>query len=260
MKKNWMITSWILLPAISLAQLTAEEEAKANNPLADVKALNFQNYYVPSLYDDADLKANTMLLRYAMPFAKGKILSRLTVPLATTPSGYNGSGKPTYTSGLGDINFFLTYTFSRPGAKLLFGAGPQLVMPTASNDILGAGKWQLGGALVLFTASKTLQLGSLITYQTSIAGDDDRSEVSLLIGQPFVIMQLGKGSYLRSTGLWNFNLENDSYNIPLGIGAGQVVKTGKTVLNIFLEPQFTLLHYGSGQPAIQIFGGINCQF
>jgi hypothetical protein len=31
-------------------------------------------------------------------------------------------------------------------------------------------------------------------------------------------------------------------------------------LNIFLEPQFTAVHYGAGQPVLQIFGGINIQF
>jgi hypothetical protein len=241
--------------------LSAEETAKANNPLADSKAINFQNYYVSSIYEDANLKANSMLIRYAMPFAKGKILVRVTLPLNTNPSGYDGLGHPTYGSGLGDLNFFATYTFSKPTSKMLIGLGPQVVIPTASSQYTGSGKWQLGGALVLFnTASPVFQWGSLVTFQASVAGQADRPNTSLLIIQPFGIFQLGQGAYLRSTALWSFNIQNNSYNVPLGIGAGHVLKVDKVVLNIFLEPQFTMLHQGVNQPALQIFGGINCQF
>ena len=48
-------------------------------------------------------------------------------------------------------------------------------------------------------------------------------------------------------------------NNPLGIGIGKVVKSGRSVFNIFFEPQFTILHNGQGYPAFQIFAGINLQ-
>lgn len=245
----------------SRAQVSDAEAAKANNPLADSKALNFQNYYIPSIYEDASMKANSMLIRYAMPFAKGKVLVRVTQPLNTNPSGYDAIQRPTYSSGLGDLNFFATYTLTKPNSKMLIGVGPQVVIPTATSPYTGSGKWQLGGALILFnTASRVFQWGGLITYQHSIAGQTDKPDASLLIVQPFGIFQLGKGAYLRSTALWSFNIENDSYNVPIGIGAGHVLKVDNVVLNIFLEPQFTVLHQGLNQPALQIFGGINCQF
>ncbi|MDO6760403.1 hypothetical protein Q4566_09360 [Tamlana sp. 2_MG-2023] len=255
----------LLAPVALVAQektgISSEEVAKANNPLANTKAFNIQNYYVGSIYDDSDLKANTMLLRYSMPLAKGKILLRATMPFSTLPSGYEATGTPKYSSGTGDFNFFATYTLSKPESKTLIGVGPQVVMPTATSTHTGAGKWQAGAALVIFnTASPVVQWGALITYQTSFAGDKDRSDVNLLIAQPFGIFQLGKGAYLRSTALWNFNIETESYNVPLGIGAGHVLKAGGTVMNIYLEPQFTMLHEGYGQPAFQVFGGLNFQF
>lgn len=266
MMKYSLFYSILLMVMLSASnvqgQALSEEEAKkANNPLADSKALNLQNYYVPSIYDDADLKANSLLIRYAMPFAKGKILVRATLPLSTNPAGYETDGTPKYGSGLGDLNFFATYTFSKPTSKTLLGIGPQVVIPTASNDFTGSGKWQLGGAFVIFnTASPVVQWGALITFQASVAGDANRASTSQLAAQPFLLFQLGKGNYLRSTALWSFNLKTDTYNVPLGIGAGHVLKVGKTVMNIFMEPQFTVLHEGRGQPALQLFAGINCQF
>jgi hypothetical protein len=242
------------------AGLSEEELKKANNPLANAKALNLQNYYVPSIYDNADMKANTMLFRYAMPFAEGKILTRFTLPFNTVPTGYDANGMR-YSSGMGDLNFFATYTFSKPAAKWLLAVGPQVALPTATSNNTGTGKWQLGGALVAFNASSAVfQYGALLTYQASVAGASDRADVSNLQMQPFLLFQLGKGSYLRSTGLWSFNLEANSYNVPFGVGLGQVAKVHKVVFNIFMEPQVTVLHQGAGQPALQLFMGINSQF
>ena len=257
-----LLISLLVISLSARGQGPSEEEVKkANNPLANTKALNLQNYYVPTLYDDPALKANTALIRYAMPFAGGKVLMRATLPLGTAPAGYSPSGSPRYSSGLGDLNFFVTYTFSKPDAKTLLGVGPQVVLPTASADALGAGKWQLGGAFVVFNASSpAFQWGGLVTYQTSVAGDEDRVSTALLVVQPILLFQLGKGAYLRSSALWNFNLYNNAYNVPLGLGAGHVAKAGNLLFNIFLEPQFTVLHEGAGQPALQLFGGINCQF
>jgi len=57
-----------------------------------------------------------------------------------------------------------------------------------------------------------------------------------------------------------FNLEDGSHNVPVGLGIGQVVPAGKTVLNVFGEPQFTVLSRGARQPELQILVGLNTQF
>jgi hypothetical protein len=65
---------------------------------------------------------------------------------------------------------------------------------------------------------------------------------------------------LRSASLWIFNIEKSTYNVPLGFGIGKVVKSGRTVFNMFVEPQFTIFHDGVGQPELQIFAALNMQF
>ena len=45
----------------------------------------------------------------------------------------------------------------------------------------------------------------------------------------------------------------------MGIGIGKVIPLGKTIVNMFMEPQYTLLHNGI-QPQFQLFAGINFQF
>lgn len=78
--------------------------------------------------------------------------------------------------------------------------------------------------------------------------------------QPFMFYQLGGGTYLRSAPIWAYNLHNDDYSMPLGIGIGQVIKQQKTVYNFFIEPQGSVADRGPGQPRWQIFAGLNLQF
>jgi hypothetical protein len=100
----------------------------------------------------------------------------------------------------------------------------------------------------------------LVTWQTDFAGDKDRTGTNFLTAQPVAILQVGGGYYVRSSGLWTFDFENDRYLIPFGVGAGKVLRVGRTVVNAFMEPQFSAYHKGSGQPALQLFCGINLQW
>jgi len=228
--------------------------AKANNPLANANALNFQNYFFPSLQGVPGASANALLLRPVI--VSGRQIVRATLPVQTSPTGLTS-----YASGLGDFSIFDAILITPQDAATMIGVGPLLVAPTATDDALGAGKWQAGAAGV---AVRPLPggslLGSLVTWQTDIAGDDDRADTNLLTAQLFLFFQIGGGFYVRSSGLMTFDLENDRYLIPFGIGAGKVFKIGRTVVNAFIEPQFSAYSKGSSQPQWQVFAGINFQW
>jgi hypothetical protein len=224
--------------------------ANANNPLANMVAFNIQNYWYAQLYD-TDATANTMWLRHARPY--GRWLMRASLPFGTAPRP-GGS-----ISGLGDFNVFMAYLMSDPDSPQQFGVGPLLAAPTASEDVLGADVWQAGAAAVYFNASSpVVQWGGLLTAQTDFAGDG--GDTGLAVLQPFLFLQFGKGTYWGTAPLWIFDLESGDYSVPLGCRLGKVVKAGHTVFNVFIEPQFTMLHDGAGQPEFQIFSGINLQF
>lgn len=262
MKKIFPI-SFVLV--FSISYLFAQEEhessaAQANNPLANMTALNFHNYYIPKLTDaPEDAYLNNAWIRFARPFSDGKLLLRISVPLNTVGMPGGISRTVNSTNGLGDINAFVSYNFiSKPNATV--GIGPNLTMNTASADALGSGKWQGGFAFVAFIVhSPVFQFGGLVTWQASFAGDDERNPTNGGAIQPFYFWQLSKGTYLRGAPIWFFDFENDGYAVPLALGIGKVVKVDNTVFNLFVEPQYSVLHKGT-QPQFQLFTGINLQF
>jgi hypothetical protein len=145
------------------------------------------------------------------------------------------------------LNVFAAYLIDTGNPAVSFGLGPQLTAPTASQDALGSEKWSAGLVNILFNVSSPkFQYGYLLSWQGSFAGDDNRDDVNLGAFQPFLFYQLGGGTYLRSTAVMAYNLENGDYSVPIGLGIGQVIPREKVVFNIFIEPQVSIADRGAG--------------
>jgi hypothetical protein len=261
----------LAVQAFSAGQLTAQEEspertqatakalAQSNDPLADLIGFNFNEYYASGLYD-RDAVANTLNMQGVFIPVRRHVhlyhLVRATLPVATVPEGAS-----TYASGFGDLVVQDAFKFSHPGAKTEFGLGPLLVIPTASSTSLGAGKWQAGfGVILVRLLAGGSVLGGTFTWQTSFAGDSSRERTSLATFQPDVALALGKtGYYISSTPIWTFDFENDRYLVPFSLGFGKVFMVGKTIVNVTMEPQFTVFHKGEQQPTVQLFFGLTLQ-
>jgi len=237
---------------------TQEQVQMANNPLAKANSIGFQNYYTPNLYGLEGMQANTFMIRPVV--VTPRMVIRATIPIMTSPVI---QANPV--SGLGDINIFGTYVWNIPKSYTDIGIGPIVVLPSATDSLLGAGKYQAGAAFILVQPlSKTVLIGTLITWQTSVMSANKKAEVrpstSLMNFQPFYVFQIGGGFTLKGTAVWMFDFSNGHYSMPIGFGVGKVMVSGKAIISMGLEPQFTFLHNGVGQPQFQLFAGLNIQF
>jgi hypothetical protein len=245
------------LAAVVSAQdeAAANDMAQANNALAYNRAFALHNYYIGEL-TGSDENANQFWLRLAQPFSIGETswLMRASLPINTYPV----QPELEHQTGLGDLNVLAAYLFDVGNPGITFGLGPQITMDTATDDGLGSGKWSAGVMNYMFNATlPTFQWAYLLTWQASFAGDGDRADVNVATFQPNAIFQLGGGTYLRSSAIMTYDFENDGYSVPLGLGLGQVLKRGKTIYNLFLEPQWTVADEGEGWPEWQVFLGLN---
>lgn len=254
------IRGCVFLLAFVASSAVAQEHQDvndANNPLTPKITINLQDYYVPSFADTpGHPTSNQFLLRGLIPSDLGGLpqLFRFTLPVATAPDVPTG-----YVTGLGDLTLMDIFILPKHG-DVTFGGGPLFVLPTATDESLGAGKWQVGAAGIAVAPQNWGLLAGLSTYQTSFAGSEDRKDVSLLTFQPIVNFNLKEGWYLRSSATWNFNLESGDSYIPVGLGIGKVMPLQKGItMNAFIEPQYTVWNQGSA-PRWQIFAGMNFQF
>src|SRR3984893_6111854 len=213
------------------------EVATANNPIAPMNAIYFQNYYAPTVYG---LPGSDNLLDVRTLLVSGRQIIRATLPIS---SGEDGNGNQQ--SGLGDFNVFDAFRVSPERSKDVVAVGPMLVAPTATNRALGQGQWQAGVAGVgVYSLSEGSLLIGILTWQHSFAGDHSQPGAQVVTFQPIVALSVGHGYYVRSSGICSFDLSNKRSVIPVGAGVGRVFRTRNVVMNAFIEPQVTAHHSG----------------
>jgi hypothetical protein len=143
--------------------------------------------------------------------------------------------------GLGDINpsFFLSPAKS---GKFIWGVGPTLTFPTATDSLLGSGKYSAGPAVVALTMQGHWVVGALANNQWSYAGWGDHDVNAMLI-QPFINYNLPHGWYLTSSPIITANWEADSderWTVPIGGGVGKIVHLGRLPLNLQLAGYYNV--------------------
>ena len=245
----------VFFAALAISAARADDTTNsANNPLTAKTTINLQDYYIPSFYGPLNSDANSLLLRGLVPLNVGGVqqLVRFTLPYSVNPSPEG------YADGLGDLTVFDLIVL--PTKPVLLAVGPLFVAPTATDRFTGAGRWQAGAAGAAVSMQSWGLVGALLTYQHSFADNFGRDATSLFTAQPIVFYNLPQGFYLRSSGVWNFDLQNNLGYIPVGLGVGKVMQIAKVTANFFVEPQYTVYHYGQQSPHWQIYAGMNFQF
>jgi hypothetical protein len=86
--------------------------------------------------------------------------------------------EPEETTGLGDIDISLFLTPAR-AVKWVWGVGPIVQFPTATDTALGTGKWSAGPTAVLVYVDGPWVNGILVSHLSSFAGSASRADVSL---------------------------------------------------------------------------------
>ncbi len=231
----------VALLGVSIAQAEETKPTKeavkdlakeAQNPIANMISLPLQNNYNTGIGPDDDWQ-NVLNVQPVYPFALGdnwNVITRTIIPVISQPDVLTG-GKGRE-NGIGDVNF--TAFFSPSAAsKVTWGLGPAVVLPTASNHVLGSEKWSAGPALVVLTMPGQWVIGSLFSDVISLGGSGD--DVHMFTCQYFINYNLPKGWYLSSSPIMTANWEassSDTWTIPLGAGVGKIFKIGKQPLNL----------------------------
>jgi hypothetical protein len=149
----------------------AELAQELSNPLADLMSIPFQMNYdsdIGPADDGWKLQTN---IQPVIPFHLNddwNLISRTIIPVIDQEDISVGAGSQ---FGLGDINLSLFFSPRKPtSGGITWGIGPVLLLPTATDSLLGADKWGAGPAAVALTTRGPWILGMLANHIWSYAG------------------------------------------------------------------------------------------
>jgi hypothetical protein len=97
--------------------------------------------------------------------------------------------------GFGDMQPTFFFAPSKP-KKVIWGAGPAVVIPTATNKILGQGKLSLGPSIVVLAQPGHWSVGFLTNNVWSVAGSGGRTDVNQMLLQYFLTYNMKRDGLL----------------------------------------------------------------
>ncbi len=242
-KLFWMVlTAALLFSKTGAAQQKPEEDQASDlqkatqNPVASLISVPLQNN---TNFDigPLDRTQNVLNIQPVIPTRVGEnwnLITRVIMPVVFQP---DVTQLNLGTLGLGDINptFFLSP--AKPG-KLIWGIGPAFVLPTATNAVLGQGKWSGGPSVVALVQPGHWTIGVLVSNVWNFAGESDKPAVNQMLLQYFLNYNLKKGWFITIQPIITANWKASSGNVwtvPFGGGIGRIMKVGAQPMNLSLQ-------------------------
>jgi hypothetical protein len=153
------------------------------------------------------------------------------------------------TTGFGDMYYNGLFSPKKGyktegGGSLLWGLGFDLGFPTATEDILGTGKWLAGPSGLGVYLGPKWKIGALVQHYWDYAGDSDRDDVNLTNLQYFLFYSLDEVTSIGAAPNIIANWEQDSDNVwtvPVGLGISRTFQFGKLPVRFGAEAHYSIV-------------------
>lgn len=209
----------------ALAQQDAAEMAKKlANPVASLISVPLQ-FNWDGGYGAADGDKAYVNIQPVVPFDLSQdwnLISRTILPVA-----WQHDVVPDETQfGLGDTVQSLFFSPKAPTRGVIWGIGPVALLPTATDDALGSGKFGLGPTGVALVQNGPWTFGALANHIWSVAGEGSRAEVNATFVQPFVNYTTpGATSFFLNTET-TYDWSSEQWAVPINAGVNQLFSAG----------------------------------
>lgn len=153
-------------------------------------------------------------------------------------------------TGLGDMVLFNAYS-NQYKPPFIWGFGPTIMLPTATEDQLGTGKYSAGPMAMVVGITDKWIVGGILQHWWSFAGEDhltidtssgpvstERSDVALTDLQYILRYRYSALTNIGIAPNIQYNWETDELSLPVGIGFDTLIKIGPAPVKIGAE-----IHY-----------------
>lgn len=203
----------------------AELAKKLANPLASLISFPMQSNFDFRMGAGAGWRY-TLNLQPVVPVAlnpKWNLISRTIIPIIHQG---NVTAPGASQNGLGDIvqSFFISPNKSEP---FIWGVGPVVLVPTATNQFLGGKQLGLGPTAVVLKQQHGWTVGMLWNHIWRVAGGSGRPKVNADFIQPFLTYGTRDGWTYAINTESTYNWTGNDWSVPIHVTVAKLVRFGK---------------------------------
>jgi len=157
------------------------------------------------------------------------VISRTILPVIDQQGIALGGANNAF--GLGDItqSFFFSPKDPEP---FIWGIGPAILLPTATDSHLGLNQWAAGPTAVVLKQQNGWTYGALANQLWSFAGSGDQT-VNATYLQPFLSYTTPKATSITVNLESTYDWQNSQWTVPANLMVAQVLKIGDQPVQFF---------------------------
>lgn len=216
----------------------AELAKKLSNPIANLISLPLQNNLDWGGGPNDDGFQYKLTVQPVIPISLNEdwnVISRTILPYVYQKNIIDTSSQ----SGLADTSqsFFFSPVKPTKGGWI-WGAGPVLQIPTATDDLLGEEKWGAGPTAVVLKQEGAWTYGALVNHIWSFAGESGRDDVNRTFLQPFMSYTTKTFTTFGLNTESSYDWEREQWTVPINATVQQLLKVGKQPLALQLGGRY----------------------